>query len=379
MLDTRQCTCTRGYDLFLFVETAPRHRRMKWTLFPITQFEQLASTWNALNEDAGGLPFLHSRFILPLCDALGDGNLKIALCESTQGPLAMGVLSRRGLVNWETFQPSQLPVGAWVMRSEQDFERLLSTLAKSLPGVALAIGVTQQDPGCVRRPMESASLHTLDYIQTARVPVTGSFDGYWNLRGKNLRHNMKRQRAKLAQDGVAVRLEILTRAEEVAPAIEDYGRLESLGWKVAGGTAISSDNVQGRFYRSMLEAFCSAGKGRIYRYRFGEHVVAVDLCIEGGGALVILKTTYDESIKTISPAFLMRQEAFRQLFDEGQIKRIEFYGRVMEWHTKWSNDVRTMYHVTYYRWPFLPKIRRVAMKMRTRRDAPESTRTPQAS
>ena len=352
---------------------------MKWTFFPITQFERLAATWNALNNEAGDLPFLHSRFILPLCDTFGDGNLKIALCKNTQGPLAMGVLSRKGLAQWESFQPSQLPVGAWVMRPDQDFERLLSELAKSLPGVALVIGLTQQDPSCVRRPMESSCLHTLDYIRTARVPITGSFDDYWSLRGKNLRHNLKRQRAKLVQDGVTTHLEILTRAEEVGPAFDDYGHLESGGWKAAGGTAISSVNSQGRFYRSMLEAFCRAGEGRIYRYRFGERVVAVDLCVEGGGALVILKTTYDESIKSISPAFLMRQDAFKKLFEEQRIKRIEFYGKLMEWHTKWSDDVRTMYHVNYYRWPFLPRIRRMAMKMRMTRVSPESSGTPQNS
>ena len=132
---------------------------MKWTFLPITQLERLAPTWNALNASAGDLPFLHSRFILPLCHAFGDGSLKIALCENSQGAVAAGVLSRRGLVHWESFQPSQAPVGAWVMRPDQDFEPLLFTLAKSLPGVALVIGITQQDPGCVTRPMESASLH----------------------------------------------------------------------------------------------------------------------------------------------------------------------------------------------------------------------------
>ena len=352
---------------------------MKWTFFPISRLEELAPTWNALNASAGDLPFLHSRFILPLCNAFGAAGLKVALCEGTQGPIAMGVLSRRGWASWESFQPSQAPLGAWVMRPDQDFERLLSALARSLPGAALVVGVTQQDPGCVPRPSESASLDTLDYIRTARVPVTGTFDDYWSQRGKNLRHNMKRQRAKLAQDGVATRLEILTRQEEVAPAIADYGRLESAGWKVSGGTAITADNAQGRFYRSMLEAFCEAGKGRIYRYRFDERVVAVDLCIEGGGALVILKTTYDESFKSISPAFLMRQEAFGKLFEEGRIGRIEFYGRVMEWHTKWSNDVRTMYHVNYYRWPFLRKIKRIATNIRMTKDRPESDAAPQES
>jgi CelD/BcsL family acetyltransferase involved in cellulose biosynthesis len=329
---------------------------MKWTFFPVAQFEQLASIWNALNDSAGSLPFLHSRFIAPLCQTFGDRNLTLALCGSAHEPLAMGILTRKAPAQWETFQPSQLPLGAWVMRPDQDFEHLLSGLSKNLPGVALVIGVTQQDPSCIARPTESAQLQTLDYVQTARVPIGGSFDDYWSMRGKNLRNNMKRQRTKLAQDGVATRLEILTGVEEVGPAIEDYGHLESGGWKAAGGTAISPHNAQGRFYRSMLEAFCRIGVGRIYRYRFAERVVAVDLCIEGGGALVILKTTYDESIKTFSPAFLMREEAFRALFGEKKVKRVEFFGKVMEWHARWTDDVRTLYHVNWHRWPTVRKI-----------------------
>jgi len=352
---------------------------MKWTFFPVTQIEQLAPTWNALNDGAGSLPFLHPRFILPLCEVFGDRNLKLALCESAQGPLAMGILTNKSVAQWETFQPSQLPLGAWVMRPDQDFESMLSGLAKRLPGMALAIGVTQQDPNCVRRPAESARLHTLDYIRTAWVPIAGSFDDYWAKRGKNLRHNMKRQRAKLEQDGVTTSLEVLTRPEDVGPAIEDYGRLESGGWKAAGGTAIHPGNAQGRFYRNMLESFCRAGEGRIYRYRFGERVVAVDLCIEGGGVIVILKTTYDESIKVISPTFLMRQEAFRKLFEEHRVKRIEFFGKLMEWHTKWSDEVRTIFHINYYRWPLLPKIRSRLIKMRMHGVQLESAKTTQES
>lgn len=335
---------------------------MNWNLHPIERFEQLTSAWNALNVALGSPPFLDSRFILPLCRIFGGPELKIAVCEDMQGPLAIGILASKGLGQWETFQPSQLPLGAWVMRPDQDFEVLLSTLARKLPGAVLAIGITQQDPGCIARPAASPLLSTLDYIQTARVAIAGSFDDYWSRRGKNLRHNMKRQRAKLENDGVATRLEILSRPEEVSTAIEDYGQLESAGWKAAYGTAIHPDNEQGRFYRTMLEAFCSAGAARIYRYRFGDRVVAIDLCIEGGGALVILKTTYDESIKTISPAFLMREESFRGLFGERKVGRIEFFGKLMEWHMRWTDDVRTLYHVNYYRSRLVPRIRNIAAR-----------------
>src|SRR4030095_896369 len=129
------------------------------------------------------------------------------------------------------------------------------------PGLVLSIGVTQQDPDCAVRPAASHRLRTLDYIQTARVPVAGTFEDYWNKRGKNLRHNMKRQRAKLENDGVKLRLEVMTRAADVGQAIEDYGRLEGAGWKAEYGTAITAGNAQGRFYRAMLESFCNAGAG----------------------------------------------------------------------------------------------------------------------
>src|SRR5258708_28822378 len=109
---------------------------MKWTFFPITQFEQLASTWNALSAHAGDLPFLHSRFILPLCDAFGDGNLKIALCENTQGPIAISVLSRRGPAHWESFQPSQSHLCALAMLQAHDYESLQTDFTQMLPGTS---------------------------------------------------------------------------------------------------------------------------------------------------------------------------------------------------------------------------------------------------
>jgi CelD/BcsL family acetyltransferase involved in cellulose biosynthesis len=325
---------------------------MSWAIHPVSRFGELAPVWNALNDAAGRLPFLNSRFLEPLCEAFGDPELKIAVCED-----AAGLFARRGALQWQTFQPSQLPLGAWVARPGANVPQLLSGLVRALPGFTLAVGLTQQDPDRSPRPPESSRLRTLDYAEIVRLPIAGSFDDYWSERGRNLRHNMRKQRARLERDGISTRLEVLTRAEDVAAAIADYGALESAGWKAAGGTAIHPDNAQGRFYRAVLESFCRAGAGRIYRYRFGERAVAVDLCIEGGGALVVLKTTYDESIEGVSPAFLMHEEVFRLLFEERRLDRIEFFGRRMDWHTRWSDDVRTLYHASCYRLPLVSRLR----------------------
>jgi len=46
-----------------------------------------------------------------------------------------------------------------------------------------------------------------------------------------------------------------------------------------------------------------------------------------------------------------------KLFDEGRITRVEFYGKAMEWHLRWTSDVRTLYHLNRYRWSGLKRLR----------------------
>jgi CelD/BcsL family acetyltransferase involved in cellulose biosynthesis len=243
-----------------------------------------------------------------------------------------------------------------------DTQELAVSLIRTLPGFGLALGITQLDPELVRRPMNSATLQTVDYIQTARISIRSSFEDYWAQRGKNLRHNLKRQRNQLAKQALECHVETVTSPEEVAVAVANYSELEVAGWKAETGTAVKSDDAQGRFYTQLLEAYCAEGHGRIYRFWLGGKVVATDLCIDNGSTFVILKTSYDETITNLSPALLMREEYFRELFGSG-IRRIEFYGKVMDWHTKWSDETRTLYHINCYRSPLIAALQRVRRRI----------------
>ncbi len=335
-----------------------------WELRPASALAEVAPQWDTFNARIGGPPVLRSQFLIPLLDEFGSGAELLASCGELEAPLALAIVAPRGFGSWVTFQPSQLPLGAWLTRSDMELASLLESLSRRLPALVLALGVTQLDPCLVPRPVNGARVRTLDYIQTAWVDVQGTFEDYWAARGKNLRQNIRRQRSKLQADGITTTLETLRSPAEVPQAIADYGALESAGWKAAGGTAIHPSNAQGRFYRAMLEKFCEDGTGRIYRYRFGEKVVAMDLCIEGAGMLVILKTAYDESLKAFSPASLMREHAFAGIFAEASIERIEFYGKLMEWHTRWTDNARTLYHANYYRWPMLSTAKDWADRLR---------------
>jgi CelD/BcsL family acetyltransferase involved in cellulose biosynthesis len=330
---------------------------VNWSLHPIAQFGAHAEDWRRLHAACGGHALLAADFVAPLIAEFANGAELLACCREGGELIAMALLARAARTGWTTFQPAHAPIALWLQLPAQDFARQLAALSAALPGPALVCAATQCDPMLMSRPADSARVRCLDYINTARITLDGSFDAYWQQRGKNLRANLKKQRARLDKAGVRTRLEVCRDAASVAAAVADYGRLESAGWKAREGTAVAADNAQGRFFRAMLESFCARGAGSIYRYWFDGQLVAMDLCVEDAGSIVILKTSYDESVPShYSPTLLMREEQCRALFDEARFARMEFYGKVMEWHTRLTDEIRTLYHINLYRWPVLKRL-----------------------
>ena len=330
---------------------------MMWTVYPVDAIDALAGSWDSLNHRGPNSPLLTTRFLRPALRAFAAGKERLACMGSAEDPTAMAIVLERKLGVWETFQPSQAPIGFWLMQPGLDLEATALSLGRSLSPLTTVLGITQQDPGLVPKPSVTNKLSTVNYIDTARIMVSGQFDSYWEGRGKNLRQNMRKARNKLEKAGKSLNMVCLTDPREVRAAIENYGRLESSGWKAQNGTAVNLDNAQGRFYCELLESHCDAGLGRIYQLMFDDQIVAMDLCVELDGTIVILKTTYDESASEYSPAMLMHQELFQSLFASGDTKKIEFYGKVMDWHLRWTEDIRTMYHINCYRWGWLKKLR----------------------
>ena len=346
---------------------------MSWTLYPASDLPRFAAEWDALQRATTDTPFLETTFLLPLLQVFGQGDERLALQRGEDGRLQAATLLRAlGKGRWETFQPSQLPLGPWVCSAGTPLADTAAELMRAVPGLGLTVGLTQLDPRLHPRPADHETLRTLDYVSTSWVEIAGDFDAYWEARGKNLRQNTRKQRNKLEAEGLGTTLECITTADGVAAALADYGRLESAGWKADTGTAIHPDNDQGRFYRLMFEGFCAQGRGRIYRYRFGEQVVAMDLCIDNGPLVVILKTAYDEAHSKLSPSTLMRQDQFRAWWQEGRYQRIEFYGKTLEWHTRWTEQARVLYHATRYRHAWLASLAAKRQGDDTAAEAPTS-------
>jgi hypothetical protein len=324
-------------------------------------FPSFSQDWDRINQQRANHILLDSLFIDPLLRNFGSKKLLLAVCENAQAPrMTLIEPARPGF--WQTFQPGQAPLGAIVLAgggvgAAQSMEDLL----RALPGFALGLSVTQQDPDftCFGNLNGNPAVETLDYIQTPRLTICGKYEDYWKQRSKNLTHNLSRQRRRLKEQGGVLELSTDRNAKAVPDALREYGLLESTGWKGEEGSAVAADNVQGRFYREMLENFCHRGEAVIYRLRLNGTTVASDLCLERNGTLFILKTAYDENVPGLSLGLLLHQEIFQSVFEERKIRVIEFYGRLRDWHTKWTNEIRTMYHINFYRSAWVPRLRKM--------------------
>ncbi len=330
-----------------------------WSVLPGTDFVAHTDAWQSLNAARGNSPLLDPEVLRACLAAFGSGRERLAILGDPTTPQAMGFLVPTGKGSWQSWQPANAPLGFWLARPDCDLAGISRALLFRLPGLPLLLGISQQDPLLVPRPVESAFLSTLDYIVTARIALAGmSYQDYWRQRSKNLRHDIKRQSNRLAREQVRTRLEAVTEAAAMVGAVRDYALLETRGWKEAINSAVIPGGLQAHFYETLLQALAVRGEAAVYRFFYDDQLVATDLCLRRSGCLIILKTTYDETCQGTSPAHLMRHAVIQDALETGRYHTIEFYGPVQDWHRRWSEDLRTLYHVNVVRGPFLSSLRR---------------------
>jgi hypothetical protein len=328
----------------------------EWHLYPASEFRAHAKAWQGLRKCTSRPPVLDAIFIETLLEHFGHGDEVLAICGATHAPHAMAILRQRRPGVWETFQASQGPLSPWIFDSHTSYEKVLPSLMRALPGLPLIVAVTQKDPAIHPRPATNGRLIVLDHFRTGRIFVDRSHEEYWQSRHKKIRYEMGRRLRRLSELGIEPALDVIRDRADVAAAIDTYADIESRGWKAAIGTAVRGDDRQRRFYDDLLQKLAAAGAARIYRYRFGDRVVAMQLCVESDDTLVFLKTTYLEEYGRYSPGLLMKRAILEDIFRRATIKRIEFYGPLLPWQEHWVDDVRTLYHVNYYRWPWLARM-----------------------
>ena len=341
--------------------------QLTWTTHPARELgsnDALRGAWNTLNASTTRQVFMDAEAIACALAHFGSGDERLFVGTERGQVCCMAVLARVDALRWSTFQPSQLPLGAFLIATHAKLDAVAHALLRTLPGLPLVLSITQIDPLYVPRPADTATLRLDDYIETGWIELSGTFDDYWAARGKNLRQNMRKQLNKVAAEGTAAEFRTLREAGDMAAAVSRYGELESAGWKAESGTAIHPDNEQGRFYTELLSLEASRGRAVVYEYWLDGGLAASNLCLKHEKTLVVLKTTYDEKYTQLSPAFLLRLAQIQSAYASGEIDRVEFYGRKHDWHTRWTGTFRSLYHATAYQNGIIKKLAGSASRFR---------------
>ncbi len=316
-------------------------------------FSKYKSNWQQLGYEILGFhhPLIDIDYVEPLIEYFADDDLLIAV-NGDHGGGGILLLSRANWGVWQCFYPSTGPFSFSLIKGDETRIKLkLESLLRTLPGPGLLIGFNKLDPAnlTIGLDVNGRQVEKLDYIETINIPINKPFEEYWGERSKNLKRNITKKMNRIERNGHSFDFRELRRPEEIASGVESYGVMESRGWKAQKGSAVDVHNHRGRFYADMLERFAKREKACIYQLLLDGQVVASALTIKCRKMTVILKITYDEAMKEYSPGMLMYYEMHKRLFEAGETENIEYYGRATQRMQQWAVNIRTIYHLNYYR------------------------------
>lgn len=339
---------------------------VRWSIIPLQRsLGAHAAGWDALNDRLhAGHPLLTACFVDGLLKHFGSGREHLCISTTAAGQTAaMCIVQRVKPGVWASFLPSQAQLAPTLIPDAA----LLHALLHALPGPVLQLDLLCNDP--LFGPLALAGgplLETSDHALTMSIDLSGSFEGYWEARPKQLRKNLRRQQKKLVEDGLEQRWELIHDAMAMAGAVDRYASLEGRGWKGREGTALGSFPAQLAFYRDLMQDRAAHGSAHVVELWLDHRLAASRLIIGGGGMAVILKTTYDESLQAYAPGRLLLHEVIRRAFVLWPGRSLEFYTNASVDQLAWATGQRPIRHLSVYRNRLVHSVRNVVAGGRRR-------------
>ena len=330
-----------------------------WTVEQLHDLEDILVCIDKADAAFDVSPLLSRRFLEPILE-IQYGRQRQAyvaslVSPSSERPHVLAILVPRRFGVWETLSAPQAPLG--LVWEEQGFDWVphMPGLLAQLPGVAMLAALLHQDMRTLPDDL-GPYMNLKHHLTTGAIQVTGDFEDYWAERPAKYRRNISNRYNRLSRDGIETRLDIVRAPADMAAAVDDYGRMESAGWKGRADTAVHPENAQGEMYRRIMHDFALDGEAIAFQYFLNDELAATDLALSSRGQLIFLKTTYAETLSAYSPSQLMRREIFEWVFAEKLVDRIEFYGRVQDRHRALCTDFWDIGHLNIYRLPLLMKL-----------------------
>lgn len=303
--------------------------------------------WWRLNDELyHSHPLFDVRCINLLLEFYSNGEERLCIHRDVNGEVdGLLIVVKRKFGIWSLFLPSQLQIAPVLVKNTTD----LRSLFKCLPKYCFILEFLNQDP------LYSVVSHDTDHlpiikqynVTTISIDVTGDFESYWQRRSRKLRQNVNRYINRIKREGRELSFVPIIESEN-ENLVSAYGELESSGWKGKKNTAININNMQGKFYKRLLDSYSTTKGAIVYELYCDKKLIASRLCIKNKGMMVTLKTTYDEAYAKYAPGRILLFYMLKHEFDLNELETIEFYTNATSDQISWSTGQRDIEHVTLF-------------------------------
>ena len=346
---------------------------VSWHFTRATDFASVAARWQALCDATLRTPLLSADFVATALLHFGRGDELVCIASGPDGPVAGAILYRKNRLVWQTFQPSQMPLGPWLQPVGCNFAALSLSLLAHLPLPAAVLAVTQLDPDFYARPT-GKNFEVLDSITTGKTIVAADMQQFMKVGGANgnqrLASELMRRMRKAEKDHGPIILDKETAVAAADEFVSQYASMESRGWKGLAGSALAPRDRQANFYTDLMRRFAARNAARMYTLKFGATPAARQIAVTGDNALILLKTTYEPAFRNLGPGVTLQYRLIEDIHQsEKTIKVIEPYGPFNESQKLWVSSTRVIYHANVYRFGFLASLHRRWMMARRRKAA----------
>lgn len=319
-------------------------RRVEWRA-GAGALGEVAPQWDDLVDHCAGAaaPYMSSGWLRCWAGAFG-GRRRLVLCTVWEGSaLVAGVpLLRSPGGRWAApvndhtplFRPMAIDDAARSILVDGLLDNVTSTLeVRALPA----------DDEFVTTLLAAASRRRLRAVVEAEhvsplVDLTAGEAHYRAVVGSRLKEYERRRRKACREH--AVRFDAVVRPQNLDQYVEAGLRLEAAGWKGTAGTAILSSPATERFYRELVQVLDAAGRLRLSALWIDGEMAAFDLALLDQGRYHLLKTGYDERLRTLAPGMLLRLAVIERCL-ELRLSAHEFLGPDMPWKRVFTDQARS--------------------------------------
>lgn len=310
----------------------------------------LEPAWDALTAEEP-LPFCSHAWFQAWNEGFGaDRGLRVCVLWRGDELAAAFPLWRRGRRLEAMANALHTPVFRPPARDPEALAAVLAAAVSAADGGELTVEALAEGDAIVRA-LERAARERRRLVAVDRqhvspvVDTTGEFDDYRHQMRRHWRELERRQR-KLEREH-SVRYELLRIPDDVDGELARGLAVEASGWKGAAGTAITSSADTLAFYRAVARGFHRTGRLRLSELWVDGRVVAFDLCLLHRRRLHLLKTGYDESIRSLAPGLVLRRAVVERCF-ASRLEAHELLGDDMPWKRLFATGERRHVRLAAY-------------------------------